>query len=98
MLGAGRHGPTPFMAPSVWGTTTLAAYAGGRPVTPSLGAHLWVHTFETIEDLRQGLQDFVARYNATWLVARHGYRTPDQVRADQRRVDRPNMANLPLAA
>jgi putative transposase len=59
---------------------------------------LWVHTFETIEDLRQGLRDFVAHYNATWLVARHGYRTPDQVRADQRRVDRPNMADLPLAA
>jgi putative transposase len=59
---------------------------------------LWVHTFEPIEDLRQGLQDFVAHHNATWLVARHGYRTPDQVRADQRRVDRPNMANLPLAA
>jgi putative transposase len=59
---------------------------------------LWVHTFETIEDLRQELRDFVAHYNATWLVARHGYRTPDQVRADQRRVDRPNVANLPLAA
>src|SRR5215218_7993014 len=28
--------PTPFTTPSVWGTTTLAAYAGGRPITPSL--------------------------------------------------------------
>jgi putative transposase len=59
---------------------------------------LWVHGFDTIEELRQGLQDFVAHYNATWLVARHGYRTPNQVRADQRRVDRSNTANLPLAA
>jgi transposase InsO family protein len=38
---------------------------------------LWVHTFETIDELRCGLRDFVAHYNATWLVARHGYRTPN---------------------
>ncbi len=57
-----------------------------------------MHTFETIEGLRQGLQDFVAHYNATWLVARHRYRTPNQVRADQRQVDRANTASLPLAA
>jgi len=57
-----------------------------------------VQTFETIEELRQGLQDFVAHYNATWLVARHRYRTPNQVRADQRQVDRANTASLPLAA
>ena len=59
---------------------------------------LWVHTFDTIEDLRRALRDFVVHYNATWLVARHGYRTPNQIRADQRRVDRSSTANLPLAA
>ena len=59
---------------------------------------LWVHTFETIEDLRRGLQDFVAHYNATWRVARHGYRTPNQVRADQRGLARTDAADLPLAA
>ena len=57
-----------------------------------------MHTFDTIEDLRRGLRDFVAHYNATWLVARHGYRTPNQIRAEQRRVDRSNTVNLPLAA
>jgi putative transposase len=59
---------------------------------------LWVHTFDTIEDLRQGLQEFVAHYNATWLVARHGYRTPNQVRAEQRRLAQCPPATLPLAA
>ena len=59
---------------------------------------LWVHTFDTIEDLRRGLQNFVAHYNATWLVARHGYRTPNQIRADQRRLAQRLPANLPLAA
>ena len=59
---------------------------------------LWGHTFDTIEGLRRGLRDFVAHYNATWLVARHGYRTPDQVRAEQQRVDRPSTADPSLAA
>jgi putative transposase len=59
---------------------------------------LWVHTFGTIEDLRRALRDPVAHYNATWLVARHGYRTPNQVRADQRSVDRSSTGNLLLAA
>jgi hypothetical protein len=57
-----------------------------------------VHTFDTIEDLRRGLQDFVAHYNATWLVARHGYRTPNQIRAEQRSLAQCPPANLPLAA
>ena len=59
---------------------------------------LRVHTFETIEELRRGLQDFVAHHNATWLVARHGYRTPNQIRAEQRRLAQRPPANLPLAA
>ncbi len=59
---------------------------------------LWVHTFDTIEDLRRGLQEFVAHYNVTWLVARHGYRTPNQIRAKQRGLAQCRPANLPLAA
>ena len=60
--------------------------------------HLWVHTFDTIEELRRGLQDFVAHYNATWLVARHGYRTPNQIRAEHCSLAQCPPANLPLAA
>jgi putative transposase len=59
---------------------------------------LWVHTFDTVEELRRGLRDFVAHYNATWLVARHGYRTPNQIRAEQRGLAQCPPANLPLAA
>jgi putative transposase len=55
-----------------------------------------VHTFDTIEELRRGLQDFVAHYNATWLVARHGYRTPNQIRAEQRSLAQCPPDNLPL--
>jgi putative transposase len=44
---------------------------------------LWVRTFATVEELRQALLAFKARYNRTWIVERHGYRTPARVRAEQ---------------
>src|SRR3954469_8488781 len=59
---------------------------------------LWVRTFNTIEELRAALIEFARHYNENWLVARHGYRTPAQVRADQCRLDQNVMANLKLAA
>ena len=59
---------------------------------------LWVRVFDTIEELRQALQEFARQYNETWLVARHAYQTPAQVRAAQLRVAKPNVGELPLAA
>lgn len=56
---------------------------------------LWVYTFDTIEALRQGLIAFAEWYNRNWLVARHGYQTPAQVRTLQ--LSTPKAA-LPLAA
>jgi putative transposase len=44
---------------------------------------LWVRRFTTIEELRRALHAFKETYNQTWIVERHGYRTPAQVRADQ---------------
>ena len=44
---------------------------------------MWVRRFATVEELRRALLDFRRRYNQTWIVERHGYRTPAQVRADQ---------------
>jgi putative transposase len=37
--------------------------------------------------LRLALLDFAAWYNTHWLVARHGHRTPAQIRADQPAMD-----------
>src|SRR6516162_8978868 len=59
---------------------------------------LWVRTFDTIEELRAALIAFATRYNETWPVAPHGYRTPAQVRADQCRLDPNTTAHLKLAA
>ena len=55
-------------------------------------------TFDTIEELRAALVEFARHYNETWLVARHGNRTPAQVRADQSQLDQNAMADLKLAA
>jgi putative transposase len=52
---------------------------------------LWVRPFATVEELRLALQQFRQVYNQTWIIERHGYRTPAQVRAAQ--LDR-----LPMAA
>ena len=37
--------------------------------------------FRTIEDVRAAVRDFVARYNAEWLIEKNGYRSPAQRRA-----------------
>jgi putative transposase len=51
---------------------------------------LWVRRFGTIEELRLALQGFRDAYNRTWIIERHGYRTPAQVRAA--RLDQVPMA------
>lgn len=41
---------------------------------------LWQHHWKNEEELREALLTFKARYNANWILQRHGYRTPNQVR------------------
>jgi hypothetical protein len=45
---------------------------------------LWLTTFDTVEELRLALHAFQRQYNETWLMGRHGYKTPAQVRYEQR--------------
>ena len=52
---------------------------------------LWVRRSDTIEEERLALLAFRQTYSQTWIIERHGYRTPDQVRADQ-------IGTLPRAA
>ena len=52
---------------------------------------LWVRPFASIEELRLALIAFQRSYNQSWIIERHGYRTPAQVRADQ-------IGQLPIAA
>src|SRR5436309_1393760 len=52
---------------------------------------LWVRPFATVEELRLAVQQFRQLYNQTWIIERHGYRTPAQIRAAQ-------LDQLPMAA
>jgi putative transposase len=53
---------------------------------------LWLTTFDTVEALRVALLEFQHRYNETWLIGRHGYKTPTQVRQEQRAALAPQVA------
>jgi len=44
---------------------------------------LWVRTFDTIEELRLALIEFKNLYNEQWILQRHGYKTPAQVRREK---------------
>lgn len=39
-------------------------------------------TFRTVEELRLALLDWLRLYNEQWLIERHGFRSPSQVRRD----------------
>ena len=42
-----------------------------------------MRTFDTVEELRQALLEFQHTYNYHWIIERHGYKTPAQVRLEQ---------------
>jgi putative transposase len=39
---------------------------------------LWVQLHDTLDELRQAVTGFVDRYNRSWLIQRHGHRTPKE--------------------
>ena len=52
---------------------------------------LWVRHFATVEELRLALLAFKRTYNQTWIIERHGSKTPAQIRDDQ-------IGPMPMAA
>ena len=59
---------------------------------------LWVCHFETVEELRAALASFAAKYNASWLRQRHGYNTPNQIRAMQKALEADAATVVKMAA
>jgi hypothetical protein len=57
-----------------------------------------VRHFETIEELRTALAEFAAQYNASWLRQRNGYKTPDQIRAEQKVLEADAATAIMMAA
>lgn len=47
---------------------------------------IYLHRFRTLEEARAVLRAFVQRYNTQWLLQRHGYRTPAEVRQELTRM------------
>jgi len=43
---------------------------------------LWAKSFNDVEQLLFELQEFKQKYNKYWIIQRHGYRTPHQVRKE----------------
>jgi len=43
---------------------------------------LYLHQFRDLEEAREIIGAFIARYNTEWIVERLGYRTPAQARRD----------------
>ena len=66
-------GPVPPFRPAI----------AGRGEPEARLPHLWVRTFDTVEDLRRALLEFRETYNANWLIERHGFRPPRAIRQDQ---------------
>ena len=52
------------------------------PYTSSKEQCLYLHRFRTLEEARQVIAAFIARYNHEWLIERLGYRTPAHARAE----------------
>ena len=43
---------------------------------------LYLHQFRDLEEAREIIGAFLARFNAEWIVERLGYRTPAQARRE----------------
>lgn len=48
---------------------------------------LYLHQFESLEQARVVIGEFIQRYNHEWLIERLGHRTPAQARADAHRPE-----------
>jgi putative transposase len=47
---------------------------------------IYLHRFGTLEEARTEIARFIHRYNHEWLLERHGYKTPAQVRSEFTRM------------
>ncbi|ADZ72494.1 IS3 family transposase [Polymorphum gilvum] len=83
-----------------WGMTPSFAFVG-QPETNGVVERFFrtlkeqiVHgrVYETIEDVREAVRAFIARYNAEWLVEKNGYLSPAALRRQHQ------LAAMPMAA
>ena len=79
-----------FLASLRWlGITDSPAYVGEPPCNGCAERFIrtlkeqciWTKVWADVDELRQGVAAFVSRYNAEWLIERHGHRTPREAYA-----------------
>ncbi|RFP86442.1 hypothetical protein DZK27_14465 [Rhodobacteraceae bacterium 63075] len=58
----------------------------------------WVRHFEMVEGLRAALAAFAAKYSASWLRQRHGYKTPNQIKDEQKALEAKAVSVVNMAA
>ena len=72
-----------------WGISPSHAFVG-EPETNGVIERLFrtlkeqvIHgrVFQTIDEVRDAVRDFAARYNAEWLIEKNGHRSPLEARA-----------------
>ena len=49
---------------------------------------LWVRSIATVAELVEAHREFRLLYNERWLIGRHGFRSPSQVRRDRQAATR----------
>lgn len=83
-----------------WGMTPSYAFVG-QPETNGVIERFFrtlkeqiVHgrVFQTLEDVRDAVRAFIARYNADWLIEKNGYLSPHALRRQRK------LATTPMAA
>jgi putative transposase len=46
---------------------------------------IYLHRFTSLAEAQRIIGEFIAQYNAEWIIERLGYRTPARARADAAR-------------
>lgn len=47
---------------------------------------IYLYRFQTLQEARRIIEEFIERYNTEWLIERLGYRTPARARAEAQRA------------
>src|SRR6187397_1410033 len=90
MITAARSSPNTSTTRSASGGMTPSYAFVGEPETNGVIERFFrtlkeqiVHgrIYQTIDEVRDAVRDFVARYNAEWLIEKNGLRSPDDTRA-----------------
>ena len=68
--------------PNTSKSSRKASTGAARPEFTDVFAGLYRDSFANVAELVEALREFKRTYNERWLIGRHGFRSPRQVRLD----------------